>query len=471
MSGESTGRDISPSSSPESAGKAPMSGPNQTESTGKSLRILIPAFGIQKISVADYPASFNTGPESPPDQPATDAAEIQEAKAGASSQQASSSPAPALNQPEVTGGSSASWKNHLSIPIPSRRSSKADKQSTTEKTEEAAQEASSRRGSKVSMLRVGRERSRASSRRSRRVQDGANAEKAQETNTSRTTEMNGSSKPEKKKSSKLLSFLGCCSSSDVDGDDSALPPKKTAMRPPASNRLPTPDKAEAHAGDSSTAESRDPTYLDEKAHMSVTADQSHPHEEEHIAAAESQGEGASGAVGSSDGLPVSAKEHEEVGATTNGVIAESKPEEAHQTDEKAVVTEEAPAPEPIPEKAKAVESQDTSHQEEVVQTQNALPPPPPPPAPEIASDAGEQQWLLPRALPHLSNRKCLVLDLDETLVHSSFKVSKPRSISLNVSTYSLSFRFLSVPISPSQLRLRDSITTSMSSSGLVWISS
>ncbi|KAJ5139603.1 hypothetical protein N7448_003011 [Penicillium atrosanguineum] len=200
------------------------------------------------------------------------------------------------------------------------------------------------------------------------------------------------------------------------------PPKKTAMRPPASNRLPTPNKAEAHAGDSSTAESRDPTYLDEKANMSVTADQPHPQEEELTAATESQGEGASGGVGSSDVPPVSSKEHEGAGAMANGVIAESKSDEAHQTDEKAIAAEETPAPEPTPEKAKATESQDSSHQEDVVQTQTVIPPPPPPPAPEVASDAGEQQWLLPRALPHLSNRKCLVLDLDETLVHSSFKV-------------------------------------------------
>jgi hypothetical protein len=45
---------------------------------------------------------------------------------------------------------------------------------------------------------------------------------------------------------------------------------------------------------------------------------------------------------------------------------------------------------------------------------------------------------------------------------------------MNVSTHwfpSFFFRFLSVPISPFQLRSKDSITTSMSSSGPVWISS
>lgn len=39
------------------------------------------------------------------------------------------------------------------------------------------------------------------------------------------------------------------------------------------------------------------------------------------------------------------------------------------------------------------------------------------PAPE------EQTWLLPPIAPEHKGRKCLVLDLDETLVHSSFKVS------------------------------------------------
>lgn len=42
----------------------------------------------------------------------------------------------------------------------------------------------------------------------------------------------------------------------------------------------------------------------------------------------------------------------------------------------------------------------------------------------IASDREEhKQWLLPPLKAELHGRKCLVLDLDETLVHSSFKVS------------------------------------------------
>ncbi len=36
---------------------------------------------------------------------------------------------------------------------------------------------------------------------------------------------------------------------------------------------------------------------------------------------------------------------------------------------------------------------------------------------------GMPQPLLPPIAPHHAGRKCLVLDLDETLVHSSFRVT------------------------------------------------
>lgn len=65
--------------------------------------------------------------------------------------------------------------------------------------------------------------------------------------------------------------------------------------------------------------------------------------------------------------------------------------------------------------------------------QVAIPPPPPGPGPAIVSPLPltepasavqePQKWLLPPIAPEHKGRKCLVLDLDETLVHSSFKVS------------------------------------------------
>ncbi|KAL2063256.1 hypothetical protein VTL71DRAFT_5061 [Oculimacula yallundae] len=61
----------------------------------------------------------------------------------------------------------------------------------------------------------------------------------------------------------------------------------------------------------------------------------------------------------------------------------------------------------------------------------ALPPPPPVPQPQPGPsedkanpEPAEQktQWLLPPIAPRFQGKKCLVLDLDETLVHSSFKI-------------------------------------------------
>lgn len=51
---------------------------------------------------------------------------------------------------------------------------------------------------------------------------------------------------------------------------------------------------------------------------------------------------------------------------------------------------------------------------------------------EDSQSAPEQkQWLLPPVRPEHQGRKCLVLDLDETLVHSSFKVMNDSLISLS----------------------------------------
>lgn len=44
----------------------------------------------------------------------------------------------------------------------------------------------------------------------------------------------------------------------------------------------------------------------------------------------------------------------------------------------------------------------------------------------VSTPEPTQKWLLPPLKPEFQGRKCLVLDLDETLVHSSFKVSLAR---------------------------------------------
>ncbi|KAI9794011.1 MAG: hypothetical protein M1816_006636 [Peltula sp. TS41687] len=80
-------------------------------------------------------------------------------------------------------------------------------------------------------------------------------------------------------------------------------------------------------------------------------------------------------------------------------------------------------------------------EEVIAPTATELPPPPPlvtdhppnpqpvPPIPEVPTEPApvpeqqpQQQWLLPPVQAQFKGRKCLVLDLDETLVHSSFKI-------------------------------------------------
>lgn len=77
----------------------------------------------------------------------------------------------------------------------------------------------------------------------------------------------------------------------------------------------------------------------------------------------------------------------------------------------------------------------------------------------------QQKWLLPPIKPEFKGKKCLVLDLDETLVHSSFKVSwvllfvAPQTLIVN--------RSFTRPTSRSPSRLRGNTTTFTSLSALV----
>lgn len=72
-----------------------------------------------------------------------------------------------------------------------------------------------------------------------------------------------------------------------------------------------------------------------------------------------------------------------------------------------------------------------TRREETTNKQVLPPPPPDPPQTPTANESAtappepvqqKQQWLLPPIAPRFQGKKCLVLDLDETLVHSSFKI-------------------------------------------------
>lgn len=122
--------------------------------------------------------------------------------------------------------------------------------------------------------------------------------------------------------------------------------------------------------------------------------------------------------------------------TVNPPVAETEakdvamteaPAAAKDGDEDVAMPEADAAPATVPVPAPAEE-----------ETQKSVPPPPPvpvaapsPPVAEektpeavAAEEASQPKALLPPIEPHMKGRKCLVLDLDETLVHSSFKVCR-----------------------------------------------
>ncbi|RAL17567.1 putative general stress response phosphoprotein phosphatase Psr1/2 [Aspergillus homomorphus CBS 101889] len=347
-------------------------------------------------------------------------------------------------------------KHHLLHPISSRASLKADRQSTLDKSQDTVNDDSENtlRGSKRSILKGRRDRSRGSSMRSRRQnQEGASMEEDK----TATSDLRDTSKPERKSkvTYRLFAFLSCCSSSNDDPEEAAIPAKRTSRRPSVPNTQPIPEKADANTGDSSTGESKEPCYYrDEKANMTVTADQSTSQkDEERTAKPSDQGLKSDGLAASSGQAelgpePTPTKDNSEardpdiIVATVEGGagvpkgIEKTEDNSLQQEKEKSPLpTEQAQAQDLTPETDELPQSppeNDTtddlkyaSHDEEASTLAPSLPPPPMPPSEkhiETVDPDEHGQFLLPPPLPHLRDRKCLVLDLDETLVHSSFKV-------------------------------------------------
>jgi RNA polymerase II subunit A small phosphatase-like protein len=78
----------------------------------------------------------------------------------------------------------------------------------------------------------------------------------------------------------------------------------------------------------------------------------------------------------------------------------------------------------------------------------------------VSTPEPAQKWLLPPITPQFSGKKCLVLDLDETLVHSSFKVGIFVSNN-NIETSLTSYRSFTKPTSPSLWKSKANITMFM----------
>ncbi|KAL4763409.1 putative general stress response phosphoprotein phosphatase Psr1/2 [Aspergillus foveolatus] len=325
-------------------------------------------------------------------------------------------------------------KHHRLLPLPSRTSLKADRSSTSDRTQDGPHDGSENtlRGSRRSLLRGRRDRSRGSSMRSKEQNPD---EPSLEENKTASPDVHDQTRSDKasKPSRKLFAFLSCCSSSDVDPEDGSIPPKKTPTRLSVVQTQPTPEKADVNAADSSTAESKTPSYFkDEKPNLRVISDKQSSHEE-----------GAAEQSSQFDGTKTTPVIPESVqNQSSSSADNEIRVPDTQLSIQPAIVAAEPTTIEESEENTNAdenaAEGQETENFEasaqpavtEVEQKQlprddEAVRLPPPPPLgkqPETSVQERAQQWLLPPALPHLRDRKCLVLDLDETLVHSSFKV-------------------------------------------------
>jgi RNA polymerase II subunit A small phosphatase-like protein len=215
----------------------------------------------------------------------------------------------------------------------------------------------------------------------------------------------GAQQQKKKKSGGLLSFLGCCTVPDnantVDGpQENAHKVEKLPARPAtARSRTHTPQDQ------SST------TQINEKEPQpSASATEAN---DNHASSGTAQAQSSSGITNldTRETMPPPTVSIEPPSTQNSPVEAGKTGLEAKDED---VEMPDASAPDPE-DAAVANESQSKTL---------PLPPPPPPPVPvvEAGPSRSETKALLPPIAPEHKGRKCLVLDLDETLVHSSFKI-------------------------------------------------
>lgn len=297
-----------------------------------------------------------------------------------------------------------------------------------------------RRGSKRSLLTRSRNNSQTSRRSTRAARVGDVKNPAPP-----IPQKDGTQSEKKPRSGFFAAFLNCCSPSEDDTtkhDEPPVPAKKTKIQPtPARSGRPA-DQTEAtvsekepevkpvvdeKVGDGSAVDEEKNALAGEQTSEEQSRPRMQRQEESHEHGISSMPSATTDQTQAGPHTP-----NEQIAQPDVNIIAPT-PVTAHdqgtsQAEKDVDMTEAPPA---VPEVDDTVVDEPVQPAE--LQPQVPLPPPPPlsqrqeqvgtgavatlPDAP-----AQKQTWLLPPIQSQFKGRKCLVLDLDETLVHSSFKI-------------------------------------------------
>ena len=292
-------------------------------------------------------------------------------------------------------------------------------------------------------------------------------------------EEQAANKTKPKKRGGFLSFLNCCSAPEnantVEGGDQAVPAKKAKVLQQKPGRQPTPVvKANASAGESSTGESKEvveesiggpeykelkpaakPTMITRSSKDKVPAEKPVAQAPPVPSTAETAEPPAATETRDPPLPPLPASDVSSPPEVNTGPSIEAMPvtvgtvppqviePDQSVAEQGTAINDRTPQQEQAdsdiamvdaPPLAPAVEEPSTTARE-LTQAQVNLPPPPPRNGQDTTTSGSsavtpsdKQRWLLPPLQPHFKGRKCLVLDLDETLVHSSFKVTHSSSL-------------------------------------------